>query len=158
MTHVTATDAEAIEVAARLAGRFAREAAWRDAEHILPRAGLEELPDSGLLGIGGIGPVVVGSPATVADEPERWVEEADIDGLDLAYAITPGTFADSVDPVVPELRARGWMPDTDGSGGGSGSGTLRERVHGPGSGPGVRDDHPAARHRELAARERQRSR
>ena len=28
-----------------------------------------------------MGPVVVGGPATVADELERWVDEADVDGL-----------------------------------------------------------------------------
>lgn len=31
--------------------------------------------------IGGLGPVAVGSPATVADELERWIEEADVDGF-----------------------------------------------------------------------------
>ncbi|TQE16805.1 LLM class flavin-dependent oxidoreductase [Streptomyces ipomoeae] len=101
------------------------------------------------LGIGGIGPVVVGSPATVADELERWVEEADVDGFNLAYATTPGTFADFVDLVVPELRSRGRLPAP------SGGATLRERLHGPAGSPRVRDDHPAARHRELAIRERE---
>lgn len=104
------------------------------------------------LGIGGIGPVVAGSPATVADELERWVEEADIDGFNLAYATTPGTFADFVDLVVPELRRRGRIPDKPVGA------TLRERVHGPRSGPRVRDDHPAAHYRELAVRERESAR
>ncbi|MEU1784996.1 LLM class flavin-dependent oxidoreductase [Streptomyces sparsogenes] len=101
------------------------------------------------LGIGGIGPVVVGSPATVADELERWVEEADVDGFNLAYATTPGTFADFVDLVVPELRSRGRIPAP------SGGATLRERLHGAAGSPRVREDHPAARHRELAFRERE---
>lgn len=79
------------------------------------------------LGIGGIGPVVVGSPATVADELERWVEEADIDGFNLAYATTPGTF---VDLVVPELRSRGRVPAL------SGGATLRERLHDAAGSPG----------------------
>ncbi|MGX1567399.1 LLM class flavin-dependent oxidoreductase [Streptomyces sp. NPDC055506] len=100
------------------------------------------------LGIGGIGPVVVGSPATVADELERWVEEADIDGFNLAYAVTPGTFADFVDLVVPELRSRGRLPEEPSAT------TLRERLHGPGSGPRVRADHPAAEYRELAVQQR----
>ncbi|RNG24519.1 LLM class flavin-dependent oxidoreductase [Streptomyces botrytidirepellens] len=103
------------------------------------------------LGIGGIGPVVVGAPDTVADELERWVEEADIDGFNLAYATTPGTFTDFVDLVVPELRARGRMPHSyEGA-------TLREHLHGPGT-PRVPDDHPAARHRALAAAERRAAR
>ncbi|MFH9001930.1 SfnB family sulfur acquisition oxidoreductase [Streptomyces afghaniensis] len=51
MTHVIADDAEAVAVAAELADKFSREAALRDAERILPRAELDELSDSGLLGI-----------------------------------------------------------------------------------------------------------
>ncbi len=51
MTHVIADEAEAVAVAAELADKFAREAALRDAERILPRAELDELSSSGLLGI-----------------------------------------------------------------------------------------------------------
>ncbi|MER5748436.1 LLM class flavin-dependent oxidoreductase [Streptomyces sp. NPDC002088] len=92
------------------------------------------------VGIGGMGPVVVGSPATVADEMERWVEEADVDGFNLAYAITPGTFEDIVDHLVPELQRRGRVRTAyEGT-------TLRENLYGPGQAR-VRDDHPAARHR-----------
>jgi alkanesulfonate monooxygenase len=39
--------------------------------------------------IGGRGPVVVGSPAEVTDELSAWVEETDVDGFNLAYAVTP---------------------------------------------------------------------
>ncbi|MBN8908107.1 MAG: LLM class flavin-dependent oxidoreductase, partial [Rhodospirillales bacterium] len=39
--------------------------------------------------IGGRGPVVVGSAREVADEMQAWVEETDIDGFNLAYALTP---------------------------------------------------------------------
>ncbi|GGW34928.1 hypothetical protein [Streptomyces griseoloalbus] len=46
MTHVIADGVEAVAAA-----EFAREAAPRDAEHILPRAGLDELSSCGLLGI-----------------------------------------------------------------------------------------------------------
>ena len=94
------------------------------------------------LTIGGIGPVVVGSPSTVADQLEHWVDHTGIDGFNLAYAVTPGTFTDFVDLVVPELRARGRVPlDYE-------SATLRENLGGPG--PRVSDDHPAARHRRAA--------
>ncbi|GAA4130296.1 LLM class flavin-dependent oxidoreductase [Actinomadura keratinilytica] len=92
------------------------------------------------LAIGGIGPVVAGSPATVADELESWVDETGIDGFNLAYAVTPGTFADFVDLVVPELRRRGRVPaDYE-------SATLRENLLGPGQ-VRLRHDHPGARHR-----------
>ncbi len=85
--------------------------------------------------IGGRGPVVVGSPAEVADEMQAWVEETDVDGFNLAYAVTPETFADVVELVVPELQARGayrteYAP-----------GTLREKL---GGGARLPASHPGA--------------
>lgn len=59
------------------------------------------------VGIGGLGPVTVGSPEQVADHLERWVAEAGVDGFNIAYAVTPGTFADFVELVVPILQERG---------------------------------------------------
>jgi long-chain alkane monooxygenase len=96
------------------------------------------------VGVGAMGPVIVGSPATVADELERWVDEADIDGFNLAYAVTPGTFIEFIDLVVPELQRRGryWSDYDEGA-------TLRERLYGAGHAR-VRDDHPAARYRRAA--------
>jgi FMN-dependent oxidoreductase (nitrilotriacetate monooxygenase family) len=92
------------------------------------------------VGLSGGAPLVVGSPATVSDELERWVDEADIDGFNITDPVAPQTFRDFVDLVVPELQARGrvWR-EYDGE-------TLRERFHGAGQ-ERVRDDHPAAAHR-----------
>jgi alkanesulfonate monooxygenase len=93
--------------------------------------------------VGGRGPVVVGSPEEVADELIAWVEETDVDGFNLAYAVMPETFADFVDLVVPELQRRGrykrdYAP-----------GTLREKFYGRGRARlGV--DHPAVRFRSIA--------
>lgn len=85
--------------------------------------------------IGGLGPVAVGSPATVADELERWVRGADVDGFNLGYVTTPGTFEDVVNLLVPELRRRGVYPNEiqDGL-------TAREKVYGAGQSK-LRDDH-----------------
>jgi FMN-dependent oxidoreductase (nitrilotriacetate monooxygenase family) len=74
--------------------------------------------------IGGRGPVLVGSPGEVADAMTGWVEATGIDGFNLAYAVTPETFTDFVDLVVPELQRRGvykqeYRP-----------GTLREKLFG----------------------------
>jgi FMN-dependent oxidoreductase (nitrilotriacetate monooxygenase family) len=91
------------------------------------------------IGIGGRGPVLTGSAGEVADELERWVDEADIDGFNLAYVTTPGTFADFATFVVPELRRRGRVPPQ------SQLGTLRERLGG--AGPLLAADHPGARYR-----------
>jgi hypothetical protein len=84
--------------------------------------------------------VVVGSGATVADELERWVDEADVDGFNLAYAVTPGTFENFAGYVVPELRARGRVQET------YAAPTLRENL-GTSSGPLLAADHPGAGYR-----------
>ena len=40
--------------------------------------------------VGGLGATVVGTPAHVADEFERWVAEADVDGFNIAGPLLPG--------------------------------------------------------------------
>ncbi len=92
------------------------------------------------VGVGGGGPVIVGSPATVADELERWVDEADLDGFNIADPVPPVTLRDFVDLVVPELQQRGrvWR-EYEGE-------TLREYFRRPGE-CRVPDTHPAAAHR-----------
>jgi alkanesulfonate monooxygenase len=89
-------------------------------------------------GIGGRGPVIVGSYRDVADEFEAWVSETDVDGFNLAYAVTPETFVDIVDLVVPELRSRGLYKSE------YAPGTLREKLYGPGRAR-LPESHPAAR-------------
>jgi FMN-dependent oxidoreductase (nitrilotriacetate monooxygenase family) len=74
------------------------------------------------LAVGGRGPVAVGSGAEVADQMEAWVDETGADGLNLAYAVTPGSFAQVASFVVPELRRRGRMPEKPEPG------MLRERL------------------------------
>jgi FMN-dependent oxidoreductase (nitrilotriacetate monooxygenase family) len=92
------------------------------------------------MGVGGMGPKFVGSGATIADEMQRWVEIADLDGFNITYAIRPGTFVDTVKYVVPELRRRGLMrPAYEGS-------TFRESLYGAGQ-KQLRDDHPGRKYR-----------
>src|SRR5437763_9075553 len=57
--------------------------------------------------IGGRGPLFVGSPEQIADTLIEWVRATDVDGFNLAYAVTPESFEDFVDLVVPELTRRG---------------------------------------------------
>jgi hypothetical protein len=76
--------------------------------------------------IGGLGPRIVGSGEEVADQLQEWVEETDVDGFNLAYAITPGTFEDIVEYVVPELQARGAYQTE------YAPGTLRNKLFGKG--------------------------
>jgi alkanesulfonate monooxygenase len=99
---------------------------------------LRELVDYG--GLGGPAPTIVGSPTQVADEMESWVNETDVDGFNLAYIVTPESFSDFVNLVVPELQRRGiYKLDYQ-------SGTLREKLYGRGRSrlPGT---HPAASYR-----------
>ncbi|MFB4349239.1 LLM class flavin-dependent oxidoreductase [Microbacterium sp. CR_7] len=84
--------------------------------------------------------MAVGSPTDVADEIESWLDDHDIDGINLVQYHSYDTARDFVEHAVPELRRRGRLRDayTPGE-------TLRERVHG--AGPRVADTHPAARFR-----------
>ncbi|MBF5000927.1 LLM class flavin-dependent oxidoreductase [Nocardia sp. BSTN01] len=90
-------------------------------------------------GIGGMGPVFVGSGTSVADRLQEWVDETDIDGYNLAYAITPGTFEDVVRHVIPVLTERGAYPNE------YVPGTLRNALFG--AGDRLPDDHRGARYR-----------
>jgi len=90
--------------------------------------------------IGGRGPLVVGDPGQVADALVEWVGATDIDGFNLAYAVTPESFEDFVELVVPELQRRGvykreYRP-----------GTYREKLFGAGR-TRLAPPHPAARFR-----------
>ncbi len=97
------------------------------------------------VGIGGFGPVFVGSPQTVADLLQEWVEDTDVDGFNLAYAVTPETFEDTVDLLVPELQKRGvYKKDYA-------KGTLREKLFG--RGPRLQAPHPAVNYRDLSGRD-----
>jgi len=94
------------------------------------------------VGIGGRGPVFVGSPQQVADALEAWVDATDVDGFNLAYALMPESFGDFVELVVPELQRRHrykreYRP-----------GTLREKLFEPGR-PRLPENHPGAGYRRL---------
>ena len=78
------------------------------------------------IGIGGMGAFAVGSPEQVADTLEEWVNEAGVDGFNIAYAITPGTFKDFIELVVPILQERGLLRTSyDGT-------SLRDNLFGKG--------------------------
>jgi long-chain alkane monooxygenase len=76
--------------------------------------------------IGGLGPVEVGSGATIAERLIAIQEETDVDGFNLAYAVTPGTWEDVIEFVLPELRARGAYASA------YEEGSLRQKLHGRG--------------------------
>jgi FMN-dependent oxidoreductase (nitrilotriacetate monooxygenase family) len=50
---------------------------------------------------------MVGTPATIADQMEAWLEGAGCDGFNVMFPYVPGSLDDFVDLVVPELQRRG---------------------------------------------------
>jgi FMN-dependent oxidoreductase (nitrilotriacetate monooxygenase family) len=49
----------------------------------------------------------VGTPASIADEMEQWLEERGSDGFNMMFPYLPQGLDDFVDKVVPELQRRG---------------------------------------------------
>jgi FMN-dependent oxidoreductase (nitrilotriacetate monooxygenase family) len=92
------------------------------------------------VGIGGPGPVFVGSPTTVADALQEWVEYTDVDGFNVAYAVSHESFEDVIKYLIPELQRRGVYPTS------YKDGTLREKLFGRSYLP---DNHPASQYRDI---------
>ena len=59
------------------------------------------------LELGGRYVTIVGSPQQVADELEAWIAETDVDGFNLTRTVTPESYEDFIDLVIPELQSRG---------------------------------------------------
>ena len=85
--------------------------------------------------LGGDGPVIAGSPQTVADQLEEWVEQTGVDGFNLAATVVPETWEQIADLLVPELQRRGRFKSD------YAPGTLREKLGAPG--PRVSRDIPS---------------
>jgi alkanesulfonate monooxygenase SsuD/methylene tetrahydromethanopterin reductase-like flavin-dependent oxidoreductase (luciferase family) len=65
---------------------------------------------------------VVGSAQQVADELESWIAETGLDGFNLTRIVTPESYVDFIDLVIPELQRRGsYKTAYD-------SGSLREKL------------------------------
>lgn len=93
------------------------------------------------IALGGPSPRAIGSPKTVADILERWIEESGIDGFNLAYVINPGDFEDIVKYLLPELRSRGVFWDE------YAAQTTRENFFNDGLGLRLRDHHPGSQYK-----------
>lgn len=95
------------------------------------------------ISIGGRGPVIIGSPTTVADELQRWAQDADVDGFNLSSVIRPAGEEDFVRLVSPELRRRGLLKEPR-----SGA-SFRDAV--VGHGDKLANDHRGAGFRDLTS-------
>ncbi|CAK7245275.1 MAG: hypothetical protein STHCBS139747_006850 [Sporothrix thermara] len=61
------------------------------------------------IAVGGFHPTPVGTPEMVADIMQQWIDEADVDGFNMAYISNPGSFEDICELLLPELRRRGMI-------------------------------------------------
>jgi long-chain alkane monooxygenase len=87
--------------------------------------------------LGGFGgPLFVGDPSTVADGLADFAAQTGVDGFNIAYHVTPGSFADVAEYLIPELRRRGLASAERAD-------TLRQRLFPSGSAL-LPDEHPGA--------------
>lgn len=84
-------------------------------------------------------PTVVGDAQAVADELESWVNETDIDGFNLSRTVTPESYADFIELVIPELQNRGSYKTA------YAQGSLRHKLFG--AGDRLSERHAAATYR-----------
>lgn len=68
---------------------------------------------------------ITGTPEQIADRLEAWAA-AGVDGINVMYTTTPGTFEDFIEYLAPELERRGLMQRE------YRPGTLREKLFGAG--------------------------
>lgn len=83
---------------------------------------------------------VIGTPEQVADAIEFWIDDLDLDGINLLQYHSFDTARDFIELVVPVLRARGRLRATYDPGE-----SLRDRIFGRGD--RLPESHPAARYR-----------
>jgi len=79
---------------------------------------------------------VVGTPEQIADELQVW-RDAGVNGINVMYHTTPGSFEEFIDGVMPVLQDRGLAQRE------YGPGTLREKLSDGRSGPRLNSRHPA---------------
>ncbi|WPP00123.1 LLM class flavin-dependent oxidoreductase [Pseudomonas sp. HR96] len=93
--------------------------------------------------LGGRYITLIGNPEQVADELESWIAETGLDGFNLARTVTPESYADFIDLVIPVLQARGSYKTA------YAPGTLREKLFQ--QGPRLPAEHTGAHYRQGSA-------
>ena len=92
--------------------------------------------------LGGRYITLVGSPEQVADALESWIAETGLDGFNLTRTVTPESYVDFIELVIPELQRRGSYKT------GYESGSLREKLF-QGGQAHLPAQHIGARYRDL---------
>ena len=72
--------------------------------------------------LGGRYITLIGSAEQVADELESWIAETGLDGFNLTRIVTPESYVDFIDLVIPELQRRGSYKTA------YADGSLREKI------------------------------
>ncbi|KAM5378133.1 hypothetical protein ACJZ2D_004591 [Fusarium nematophilum] len=94
--------------------------------------------------IGGSGNFSIGSGKTVADEMEKWITIADVDGFNIGHVAVPQAWEDVIEFLIPELQARGWLGDGDYAVPG---GTARENLYATPGDAKLRGTHPGTQYK-----------
>jgi len=84
--------------------------------------------------------ILVGTPAEVAEQIAAIVDETGLDGFNFTPFVSPGSYLDLVDHVIPELQRIGLLRT------GRQPGTFRERIFGAGHAR-LPPSHPGTRYR-----------
>ncbi|UVJ43877.1 LLM class flavin-dependent oxidoreductase [Pseudomonas sp. LS1212] len=92
--------------------------------------------------LGGRYITLIGSPEEVADELESWIAETGLDGFNLTRTVTPESYVDFIDLVIPELQRRGSYKTA------YETGSLREKLFRGGQAH-LPADHAGARYRDF---------
>ena len=90
--------------------------------------------------LGGRYVTLVGAPEQVAEQLIAWVDETGLDGFNLTRTVTPESFEDFIDLVIPQLQQRGRYKTA------YAEGTLREKLF-QADHPHLPADHPGAAYR-----------
>lgn len=90
--------------------------------------------------LGGRYVTLVGAPGQVAEQLIDWIDQTGLDGFNLTRTVTPESYEDFIDLVIPELQRRGRYKTA------YAQGTLRQKLF-QASHPHLPADHPGASYR-----------
>ncbi len=90
--------------------------------------------------LGGRYVTLVGAPEQVAEQLIAWLDETGLDGFNLTRTVTPESFEDFIDLVIPQLQQRGRYKTA------YAEGTLREKLF-QADHPYLPADHPGSAYR-----------
>ncbi|MDZ5602984.1 LLM class flavin-dependent oxidoreductase [Pseudomonas sp. RP23018S] len=94
--------------------------------------------------LGGRYVTVVGDPDQVAEQLIAWIDDTGLDGFNLTRTVTPESYEDFIDLVIPQLQQRGRYKTA------YADGTLREKLFDTHH-PHLPADHPGAAYRYTPA-------